>query len=204
VGRTTRPGGKIPISGSSCIGNELDFRIRGRMQDYNRRPSKTLRHVLDGPRSQQHHRSSLLPPQRQLRGLLGAPAGLILHFYVAHPSCIGQFSAPPRGTIMGRCSPPTLRPAPAATHSWRTLETAHEASVMEKTPESLVLGLALTVRGPVCHPGFSYRFRIYSTEVKSPHRGSEAIGASVSGERFHFLTGAPSDTATATTESAHP
>ena len=39
-------------------------RHRGRLQDRHRFPSQTVRHVLDGPGSQRHHRPAMLPPQR--------------------------------------------------------------------------------------------------------------------------------------------
>ena len=50
---------------------------RSWLQNRNRFPPKTIRHVLDGSRSQRHHRPAVLPSQRPLRGLLGgAPGGL--------------------------------------------------------------------------------------------------------------------------------
>src|SRR5712691_8110020 len=57
------------------------------MQNRDRCPPETLRHVLDRSRRQRHHRLTLLSPQPQVRGLLGfpLPRRLITNIYVAHP-----------------------------------------------------------------------------------------------------------------------
>ena len=62
-------------------------RRRGGLQDRHRSPAQAFRHVLDRARRQRHPRSTLLPPQRQVRGLLGDPINccLTFHIYVAHP-----------------------------------------------------------------------------------------------------------------------
>ena len=51
---------------------------RGGRQDGDRPPAQALRNVLDRPRRQCHHRSSLLQAERQVPGLLGGPPGLNL------------------------------------------------------------------------------------------------------------------------------
>src|SRR5437879_2098802 len=47
----------------------------GRLQAGRHHTLEARRHALDGPRRQCHPRSTLLSPQRTLRGLLGTPRG---------------------------------------------------------------------------------------------------------------------------------
>src|SRR5438067_1477600 len=54
------------------------------MQNRDRFPPQTIRHVLDRPRRQLHHHPPLLPPQWPLRGLLGGPPRGLSSTFVSH------------------------------------------------------------------------------------------------------------------------
>src|SRR5437870_3359252 len=92
----------------------------GRLQAGRHHTLEARRHALDGPRRQCHPRSTLLSPQRTLRGLLGTPRGaegrMTLSTFMSHTRVARvaklhaeSFREIPSGTI----HPPQVHGCPA-------------------------------------------------------------------------------------------